>query len=171
MPVNFVSQPGSGGTNTHGSYVVSLDKDGACFRPVTSDNQGTLVIPTKVFDGVMVEVKPGTLPGSVCAKLILKHSDDTLSVVLCETDRPEDLASAWPAWSKALGLPMLVRDLGGRIKPIEAFQAEKTGAPHARRKLSMLTGRRPRFLVRRKTGNAERSIKSYKGEREIIARS
>ena len=128
-------------------------------------------IPVSQFAGVMVQVAPADQNGTVSAKLVLKHQDAGLSPVLAETNRPEDLAAIWPAWSKALGLPMLVCDLGGKIKPIDAFSAKPATSPAPRRRLALLTGRRPRFLVRRKTGSAIASADVYRDEREIIART
>ncbi|MEP4033667.1 DUF6101 family protein, partial [Roseibium polysiphoniae] len=69
-----------------------------------------------------------------------------------------------------LNLPMLVCDTGGAVKPIEAFSARPCGTPAPRRKYPLLTGRRPRFLVRRRIGNTGDRLVLHQGEREIIAR-
>ena len=66
---------------------------------------------------------------------------------------------------------MLVCDLGGKVKPIEAFSAMPTAQPTPRRKLRLLTGRRPRFLNRRMPGKKAAAPAVHANEREIIARS
>ena len=130
-----------------------------------------LIAPTSSYAGVMVEVVPGDHAGGVVARLILKHPDPQFSFVLAETLQPERLAAVWSSWSSALCLPMLVGDQTGRVKPIEAFSARPAGKPYARRKLSLLTGRRPRFLVRRNCGKHPSAAQVHRGEREIIART
>lgn len=173
LPATFssslLSNPESGAL---GSYArIRLEKDNAIIERLTSGNPSSVVVPMGVFNGVMVHVTPGGTPGSVSAKLVLKHADDSLSIVLATTDQPEKLANCWPAWSKALDLPMIVRDVDGKIKPIEAFSALPSASPAPRRKLALLTGRRPRFLVRRQFGVNRSKTVVYLGEREIIARS
>lgn len=129
-----------------------------------------LVAPTSAYAGVMVQIEPGLQPGTVMARLILKHHDAALSLVLVETDQPEGLAQSWPAWARALDLPMLVCDQGGTTKPIEAYRAEPKAVPAPRRKLALLTGRRPRFLVRRRVGNPDGMV-IHRDEAELTVRS
>ncbi|MBO0345873.1 DUF6101 family protein [Roseibium limicola] len=132
---------------------------------------GSVVVPIQSFAGVMVQITPGITPGCVTARLVLKHFDPALSVVLIETDQPEGLALSWPAWAESLNLPMLVCDTGGSVKPIEAFSAKPKSPPAPRRKMALLTGRRPRFLVRRRCGSKDRAQVVYRGERELISRT
>ncbi|WP_417666676.1 DUF6101 family protein [Roseibium sp.] len=150
---------------------VQLDKTNVCLTQFHNGAPTSLIAPVQSYAGIMVQITPSERPGAVNARLILKHSDPQFSVLLTETDRPEQLATAWPSWSSALGLPMLVCDTGGTVKPIEAFSARPTHDPHPRRKLPLLTGRRPRFLVRRACGSADQTAPVFSGEREIIARS
>ncbi|SHL45282.1 DUF6101 family protein [Roseibium suaedae] len=151
---------------------VHLDRTSVSItRHQAGAENATVVLPVQSFCGVMVQITPGSTPGAIRAKLILKHTDPQLSVLLADTERAEQLAAAWPAWASALELPMLVCDLGGRVKPIEAYSANPAGQPAPRRKLALLTGRRPRFLVRRQRGAKEASLTVHRDEREIIARS
>lgn len=159
------------GAFTGESIEVHLDRSHVTLRRAASDDAATVILPVQAFSGVMVQVEPGIMPGAIKARLILKHTDPQLSVLLAETERAEQLAAAWPAWASALELPMLVCDLGGRVKPIEAYSACPSGQPAPRRKLALLTGRRPRFLVRRQRGSAGSALPVHRNEREIIARS
>lgn len=131
----------------------------------------TIAVPTNAFDGVMARIVPVDAPGLVTASLILKHPDEALSITLVETHAPEDLATLWTQWAKVLNLPMLVCDLGGKVKPIEAYQAAPSARPAPRRRMRLLTGRRPRFLNRRHTGRSCSRLPSFQNEREIIART
>ncbi|MBD1546086.1 DUF6101 family protein [Roseibium aggregatum] len=173
LPLTFQSKAGtfSGSHPDVRAVEVNLDRERAMINPVASEAPAGTVVPVKAFDGVMVQLAPADQNGTVCAKLILKHPNDGLSVLLAETGNPEELAAIWPAWSKSLGLPMLVCDLGGKVKPIEAYSARPAAGPSPRRKLALLTGRRPRFLVRRKTGADATARMIHRGEREIIART
>ncbi|NVK34443.1 MAG: hypothetical protein HWE23_08175 [Rhodobacteraceae bacterium] len=146
-----------------------VDTKSVTITTLDETDPSTLVIPIHQFEGVVVHIQGADEPGAVVARLILKHSDPQLSLLLSETDKPELLAQSWPAWAEALGLPMLVWELGGMIKPIEAYSARPSCAPHPRRKLPLLTGRRPRFLVRRPVGRSAADATVYQGEREIIA--
>lgn len=150
---------------------IRIDTQSVSITRQAGPENGCIVIPVSQFSGVMVQVAPADATGKVKAKLILKHSEDRLSPVIAETSQPEDLAAVWPAWSKALDLPMLVCDPGGNIKPIEAFSATPVTGPTPRRRMALLTGRRPRFLIRRKTGVRGAGLTVHRGEREIIART
>ncbi|MEJ8473537.1 DUF6101 family protein [Roseibium algae] len=150
---------------------VKLDSQNVCISRLENGTPTTLIAPIHAYSGVMVQIEASEEPGAVAARIILKHSDPQFCVVLIETDRPEQLATSWPAWATALSLPMLVCDTGGEVKPIEAFRASPTGKPNPRRKLALLTGRRPRFLVLRHSGHPNRQETVYSGEREIIARN
>ncbi len=130
----------------------------------------TIVVPMSMFEGVMVSVVPGDSFGTVKATLSLRHRDPALCIPLAETTSPESLSTIWTAWARRLGLPMLVCDLGGNVQPIEAYSVKREAPPAPRRRLPLLTGRRPRFLVRRITGRPAETMKIHSREREIIAR-
>ncbi|MBD8878033.1 DUF6101 family protein [Roseibium polysiphoniae] len=149
---------------------VKLDTQNVSISRWRDGGLKSLIAPVHTYSGVMVQIEASDVRGAVAARLILKHPDPQFCVILIETDKPEQLATSWPSWSAALNLPMLVCDTGGAVKPIEAFSARPCGTPAPRRKYPLLTGRRPRFLVRRRIGQTGAQFKVYKGEREIIAR-
>ncbi|EFO34494.1 conserved hypothetical protein [Roseibium sp. TrichSKD4] len=168
IPLNF-NQKNSGSSEDTQVY---LDQDAAIFERTQNDLPLTVVVPMHLFEGVMVQVLPGEAPGEVIASLILKNKDPELSITLAETSQPEAFSRLWPEWSRALKLPMLVCDVAGDIKPIEAYSAKQDAPPAPRRRLAMLTGRRPRFLVKRAfTTQSSGSMYVHRDEREIIARS
>lgn len=130
-----------------------------------------VVVPASGFDGVMVRIVPGAEPGVIAAALILKHPDSALSITLAETENSDELAVLWSRWAQTLKLPMLVCDLGGEVKPIDAYSATPAAKPAPRRKLRLLTGRRPRFLNKRLPGSMPLTPENFGHEREIIART
>ncbi|GAB2185652.1 DUF6101 family protein [Roseibium sp. LAB1] len=150
---------------------IFLDRDRAVIKRRVAGVPVTVVVPAQGFDGVMVRIVPGAAPGEILAALILKHPDSALSITLAETEKSDDLAVLWSRWAQVFNLPMLVCDLGGKVKPIEAYSAVPAAKPAPRRKLRLLTGRRPRFLNRRLPGKREPAATIHANEREIIART
>ncbi|WP_297580617.1 DUF6101 family protein [Roseibium sp.] len=171
LPVSFEqrleSRPGTPSLPAE----IFLDRDKAVIKRRVAGVPVTVVVPASGFDGVMVRIVPGSAPGEIVAALILKHPDSALSITLAETEKSDDLATLWSRWAQTLNLPMLVCDLGGKVKPIEAFSAVPAASPAPRRKLRLLTGRRPRFLNKRVSGDCGQSTVCHAKEREIIART
>jgi hypothetical protein len=80
-----------------------------------------------------------------------------LTIPLCVSADPDDIATAWLMWSELFGLPQLPDD--------EACEP----SPRRRRRNAIWT-RRPKFLVRRRAGDLLNPANMHQGEREIIAR-
>ena len=90
--------------------------------------------------------------------LALIHRDPSLTIPLLVSADREELDAASATWSEIFGLPQL--------------PDEKRREPAARRRRrNIISKRRPRFLVRRRTGDASRALPVHRGEREIIARN
>lgn len=90
--------------------------------------------------------------------LALIHRDPSLTIPLAISADRAELDAASAMWSEIFNLPLLPE--------------EKTRAPAARRRRrNAIARRRPRFLVRRRAGDASRELPTYRGEREIIARN
>jgi hypothetical protein len=88
--------------------------------------------------------------------LALVHRDPSLTIPLCVTSDEEEIATAWQLWSDILKLPLL---------------AEKAYEPAPRRRRhNAIRIRRPKFLMRRRSGNPLNPLNVHRGEREIIAR-
>ena len=90
--------------------------------------------------------------------LVLAHRDPSLTIPLCVSSDPEEIAAAWQKWSDIFALPQL------------AEEAACEPAPRRRRR-NAIRARRPKFLVRRRGGAPLDSTNVHRGEREIIARN
>lgn len=88
--------------------------------------------------------------------LVLVHRDPSLTIPLCVSADNDEIASAWQMWSETFALPQLQ-------------DTTKEPAPR-RRRHNAIRGRRPRFLMRRKTGDLLPTANIYRDEREIVAR-
>jgi hypothetical protein len=89
--------------------------------------------------------------------LVLVHRDPSLTIPLCVSADETEIATAWQTWSDIFALPQ-IRDNGTR-EP----------APRRRRR-NAIRARRPKFLTRRRAGDANKETAVHHGEREIIAR-
>jgi hypothetical protein len=99
----------------------------------------------------------------------LTHRDPDLSVTLHEAIDDSEIQSEWRLWARFLGLPTLVEREEGRAEPEDAHLGEiAIAATLARRHGKTINSRRPRFLVRRKTGRLDPDRASLKGAREIF---
>jgi len=99
----------------------------------------------------------------------LAHRDPDLSVTLQEADDDSEIQADWRLWAKFLGVPALVEREGGRAEPDSAHMGAVALADTlARRRGRTISARRPRFLVRRKTGRADPGRASFAGAREIF---
>jgi len=90
--------------------------------------------------------------------LVLLHRDPSLTIPLGTSGDLAEIDSAARMWSEILGVPEL--------------QDEVSRTPSARRRRrNAIRARRPKFLVRRRAGDAARTLPIHRDEREIIARS
>lgn len=98
--------------------------------------------------------------------LILAHRDPSLSVPLAAADSAGELGLAAMNWMIALGVSRIDADRHDD----GPFHYDCAPAQR-RRRHSTIKSRRPRILMRRKTGSPLRLALRHSGEREIIARS
>ena len=89
--------------------------------------------------------------------LVLVHRDPSLTIPLCVSSDREEIASAWRMWSDIFTLPQLLED-----EPCEPAMR--------RRRHNAIRARRPKFLVRRRSGALLNPANIHQDEREIIAR-
>jgi hypothetical protein len=90
--------------------------------------------------------------------LVLAHRDPSLTIPLCMSSDPDEIAAAWQKWSDIFALPQLTEDAACEPAP-------------RRRRHNAIRARRPKFLVRRRGGGPLDSANVHHGEREIIARN
>jgi len=89
--------------------------------------------------------------------LVLVHRDPSLNIPLGVSSDAEEITSAWQIWSEIFALPQLPEDK--RSEPAQR-----------RRRHNAIRARRPKFLVRRRSGDLLNPANIHQGEREIIAR-
>jgi hypothetical protein len=89
--------------------------------------------------------------------LVLAHRDPALNIPLCVSSEPEEIATAWQMWSDILALPLLAED-------------DHSEPAARRRRHNAIRARRPKFLVRRRSGNLTNTETVHREEYEIIAR-
>ncbi|WP_026596816.1 DUF6101 family protein [Methylobacterium sp. 77] len=81
----------------------------------------------------------------------------------------DDVVAVWRDCSARTGLPrMIVREDGTLATVSHQLGRVALGTTRTRRRHGLLNGRRPRFLVRRKTGVLPVRPLIYRGENEII---
>jgi hypothetical protein len=79
----------------------------------------------------------------------------------------EDAVAIWRSLAASSGLPLMMVGLDGQVhQPVPQIGRIQLGAVRIRRGKGVLSGRRPRFLVRRKTARLPRRPLVYR-EREI----
>lgn len=128
-------------------------------------------MPMALFEGVAVRmaVDPADPDGEGLVILELLHRDPHLSLPLSVAHDLDDVVADWKAWSKVLTLPMLIVELDGSWRAVETRLGAVVVAPtRPRRRRSVLAGRRPRFLTRRKVGLRGEAVVLTK--REIFGR-
>lgn len=98
----------------------------------------------------------------IASRIVLRIGPDLLILLEGRNGRtlltfgpfPEDdVVAIWRGLGNASGLPLAIEAPGGKIEaPSPGTGRERPGRLHDRRHLVILTGRRPRFLARRKPG-------------------
>ena len=154
------------------NVTISLDERGAVLRKVlpSSGLPLSIALPARAFKGVAARAMEDGA-GEVTVTLELYHEDPKLSVPLLVASDLFDVAADWRGWADLFGLPMLMVESDGSVRPLEetlgAIRASAT-APR-RRSASAHRNRRPRFLARRKPGGL--GMRMVISGEEIIART
>lgn len=150
------------------TMAVYLDRSFAILRRQVAGCPLTVTVPIKMYRGVAIRYTTGS--DGPAAELFLAHRDPDLSVALSRIGDPEDSVADWQAWARLFGLPLLIEEDSGDLKPARTYVGSlAVGTTLDRRPHAQFADRRPRFLVRRKPG-AKGSHKQIAG-REIIART
>ncbi len=165
LPVSFAVP--IAGRSPGATMSVTIDRKRAVLR--RSAREGAMTLPISDYRGVAVRIKaapPGDDPSVI---LELNHEDPDLSLPLMTADDPADVVADWQAWSRALGLPLLLIEADGSIaRPEPQMGCVLIFKAKPRRRGAFFAGRRPRFLTRRKNG-WDRDLGRVAGE-EMIAR-
>lgn len=84
----------------------------------------------------------------------------------------DDIVALWRDFAAKSGLPrMIIREGGGLSTVSRQLGRVALGTTRQRRRHGLLNGRRPRFLVRRKSARLPARPQIHRNENEIIARS
>ena len=143
-----------------GPAAVFLEKHMASIcRHLPSGIPMAMRLPMAAFEGVAVRMVPETIgadgagDGDGIAVVELMHRDPQLSLPLTMASDLAEVVADWKAWARVLGLPMLIVEVDGSWREIETRIGQVVvGRARPRRARSVMNGRRPRFLTRRKTG-------------------
>ncbi|MCE1234867.1 MAG: DUF6101 family protein [Hyphomicrobiales bacterium] len=155
-----------------GEAAVILEKSMAqVCRRLPSGIPMAMRMPMAVFEGVAVRMVADADPaGEGLVVLELLHRDPHLSLPLSVARDLDDVVADWKAWARVLMLPMLVVETDGSWRALETRLGGVVVQPtRPRRRRSVLAGRRPRFLARRKVGRPADAPQILE-KREIIAR-
>lgn len=154
-----------------GDITITVDARGAILRKILpgSGLPLSIALPARAFLGVAARaIDHGD--GGVTVTLELHHEDPELCIPLLVAHDLCDIAADWRSWAEAFRIPMLMVEADGVARPLEQHIGEvRTEQPRQRRRYSYFADRRPRFLVRRSTGNLGLMMKI--NGREIIARN
>lgn len=133
---------------------------------------------------VMGRVGGGTVPVGVALAFASDESDacgeDRFALLLVDEAGTvlssfgpfgdDDVVAVWRDCAARTGLPrMIVREDGTLATVSRQIGRVALGLTRTRRRHGLLNGRRPRFLVRRKTGTLPVRPLIHRGENEIIA--
>jgi len=133
-----------------GVRLVELHRERVVLRRAVHDMRMAISVRVSDFVGVALhDSNDGEM-------LVLKHRDPSLTIPLCVGANCDEIAAAWQTWSEIFALPQL-------------HDEARSPAPRRRRR-NAIRARRPKFLVRRRTGGRLDRANVHRGEREIIAR-
>ncbi|WIY53477.1 DUF6101 family protein [Devosia sp. YIM 151766] len=112
-------------------------------------------IPVTEFIGVAVATSISE-DGLLTSAIELVHSDAELNYKVFEEEGNHNVVAEWQNWGKKLRLPLFIKAGDGSYLPYgQQVDGVMLGSPTPRRKLAAEAARRPRFLNRRKPGQAE----------------
>jgi hypothetical protein len=116
--------------------------------PGASNDNATCLPSRQPYIGVILrQVRHA---GIGCFEIILAHPQPNLSRLYASHPTDETVIAEWRRIGESLRLPLLILNGAGSLEAVADF-ATNLGVP--RRRGSPLSGRRPRFLARRRSGN------------------
>ncbi len=151
---------------------VELHRERVILRRAVQGMRIALNVPVTAFLGIAIRLIPAIDAEPARVAVMLEHRDPALSIELFTAPHSDDVIAEWRLWGRVLGLPLLVTGSDGTLsEPFRRIGAVRlNAAAPRRRRRSPLAKRRPRFLMRRRLGNARAGTTVHR-EREIIARN
>lgn len=140
-----------------------------------SDLPISMALPANAFKGIAARAIDDGM-GNSTVTLELHHADIDLCIPLLVDTELHNIANDWRHWAETYNIPMLMIEADGVARPLDEdmtqikqdVQERAASTPTKRRRHSTITQRRPRFLVRRKTGHL--GVRMKISGQEIIAR-
>ncbi len=170
-PMRFPQEASYSVASENGTIHFTLNERGAVLKRVlpSSGLPISMALPARVFQGVAARaIDHGN--GDVTVTLELHHEDSDLCIPLLVAHDLCDIAADWRNLAEAYQVPMMMVEADGVARPLEEHLTNVSHKqPKQRRRHSHFADRRPRFLVRRTTGQMGVNMK-IEG-REIIART
>jgi hypothetical protein len=151
--------------------MVRLDSENVLINRVVAGVSMNVTVATRAYKGVMLRIASAREDG-FSYEIRLVHSDPDLCVALAHAEDDLDVQAEWRLWARVLGLPALVERVEGREeadRPLLGRVAVQPAAP--RRRGKAITGRRARFLLRRKLGRPELCAPVSEAPRELFGGS
>lgn len=112
-------------------------------------------VPVTEFIGVAVATRISE-EGVLSSLIELVHPDSELNYKVFEEEGNHSVVAEWQNWGKKLRLPLFIKAGDGAYMPYsQQVDGVMLGQVAQRRKLAAEASRRPRFLNRRKPGQAE----------------
>jgi len=168
LPLSFKNHDASA---DGGERAVTLETDRVVLARRISDVAMRINLPLTAYRGVAIRLLQGETEFEDRVSVVLSHADTGLEVILFEADDDTDVIAEWRKWGSTLGLPLLMEGMDGNTVCAETKLGDvQVGRPRPRRRHSLLSGRRPRFLGRRRTAKLPLVPFVHRDEREIIAR-
>ncbi|MEZ5787864.1 MAG: DUF6101 family protein [Xanthobacteraceae bacterium] len=170
LPVKFRARDAAADGNVR---VVELDRERVVVRRAVRGMRMKVSLPVADFLGVAIRVMAPEQADGGAVAIMLEHRDAALAVPLYYAPDGEEAVAEWQLWARVLGLPLLIADADGTLhEPFRRLGALRIEGPQARRRRSSaLKRRRPRILMRRKSGQLSDETAIHREEREIIARN
>ena len=119
----------------------SIDRRGVV---IEGESGVPAMLPAAAFRGVAARAMEDEA-GTVTVTLELLHEDDALCVPLLVANDLDHVAADWREWARLFALPMLMIEADGSVSRLD-------DAPVSCERRHRPVARRPRFLVRRRTG-------------------
>jgi Family of unknown function (DUF6101) len=159
------SRARSSATAAGTSFTLDVESSTVAFA---IDGGAPQLVPFAAYRGVAVRMEQSREAGNLRVFLDLLHADQSLTVPLAIADDPEGVVADWQEWGRVLNLPLLVVAADGTITaPLATLGSLIVFPPKVRRRPAHFRARRPRFLARRRVGDASRMTRVT--GREIIA--
>lgn len=152
-----------------GKFSYKIDRNGAVLkRQLDGGLPVSMALPQKAFKGVAARTIVDE-NGQVIFTLELHHHDPQMCLPVLVANDLDDIAADWHAWSRMMGLPMLIIDDANMAQHVcKRLGALMVENPIGRRKRITTVKRRGWFLRRRKIGDV--GIVEKLSAAEIIAR-